>query len=484
MENDDKKTPDELPESNSNADAETRIEPTVIKDEETQDVEDTKLSPDDPSLSLINKIRKPVLNKNILKVLLFSFAGVSSLGIIIGLNPPKPKPAKDKESISSLDQKSPNDLNINQDDYLSPDAKRAKRADSYTVKPVSSKLNDKNNPNGNNGNPQYPTYGNQTKDIQAVNANQSNGNLQPNGSMFPQKSVSSEDAAAKSSFFFPFKQNNDDSSGSNSKQKAGQSGATSDQRDSYQQENMQREKEDFYSQAQKEDFSGYLQNKYLSPIDRLHELKATSIIPIITLTAINSDIPGSVTASVVENVYDSYSGNNLLIPRGSRVEGHYSSEVSFDQNRVMIAWDRIILPDETTISISGMEGADLQGMAGLADKTDYHVDKILEALSLSTVFDVTKLAAESALSTTSFLSSLSSAVTAQGSASSQTQSAVQQVAEAYALKMVNRAPTITIREGFRCNILVNKDIILPLNADGGEYVTQPMPNQLIGQEDN
>jgi type IV secretion system protein VirB10 len=120
------------------------------------------------------------------------------------------------------------------------------------------------------------------------------------------------------------------------------------------------------------------------------------------------------------------------------------------------------LPDGVTVNLQGMQGADLAGMAGLADKVDHHISELLLAVGISTVWDIGKAAATSALSTIDFLRDINTILTAQGSASVSSNSAVNQIVVNYANKLMNQQPTITIRQGIQGNIFVSKDIILPV----------------------
>jgi type IV secretion system protein VirB10 len=230
----------------------------------------------------------------------------------------------------------------------------------------------------------------------------------------------------------------------------------------YQKQNMQSIKEEFIQNAQSStDFSNYLASLYMPAIDPYHEIKSGTFIPITLLTAIHSDLPGPVEAQVIENVYDTYSGRNVLIPKGTRVHGDYSSSVAFGQERVLVVWQRMTLPDGVTVNLQGMQGADLKGMAGLVDKVDHHISELMLAVGISTVWDIGKAAAVSALSTIDFLEEINTILTAQGSASVTSNSAVNQIVVNYAAKLMNQQPTITIRQGIRGNVFVSKDIMLP-----------------------
>ena len=61
---------------------------------------------------------------------------------------------------------------------------------------------------------------------------------------------------------------------------------------------------------------------------------------------------GSITAMVVSNVR-SASGQAILIPRGSTLQGRYRSDASGDDGRVIISWDEVTLqPDGTSKRLS------------------------------------------------------------------------------------------------------------------------------------
>ena len=69
------------------------------------------------------------------------------------------------------------------------------------------------------------------------------------------------------------------------------------------------------------------------------------------VTAINTDNPGVVIARVTENVYSSQDHSYLLIPEGSLLMATYNSSVSYGQNKVQVAWNLLIRPDNTEFSL-------------------------------------------------------------------------------------------------------------------------------------
>lgn len=138
------------------------------------------------------------------------------------------------------------------------------------------------------------------------------------------------------------------------------------------------EKEQFLSRAQSKDW----RLPYRRERGALYELKTGAVIPGIMLTGINSDLPGQILGQVSQNVYDTALGNYLLIPQGSRMIGQYDSRVSMGQQRVLIAWNRIVFPDGSSITLGAMPGADMAGYSGLEDKVDQHYLRIFGSAAI------------------------------------------------------------------------------------------------------
>ncbi len=93
-----------------------------------------------------------------------------------------------------------------------------------------------------------------------------------------------------------------------------------------------------------------------------------TMIQAVLETAIDSSLAGQVRAMVSEDVH-AYDGSRILIPRGARLIGRYQSGLDIAQQRVIIAWDRIILPSNQTVEISAFGGDELgrSGTTGFVD---------------------------------------------------------------------------------------------------------------------
>ncbi len=177
------------------------------------------------------------------------------------------------------------------------------------------------------------------------------------------------------------------------------------------------------------------------------------MIPAALITAIDSDLPGEVIAQVTEPVYDHITGRTVLIPQGSRLIGQYDSQIAYGQERALIAWNRIIMPNGRSVNIGSMNGADLTGAAGLKDRVDGHFWQLARGVFLSTAISVGAAEAQDA-------SARSSGDLTYNSAATGVATGAQEVGSQITQRDLNRQPTITVRAGWPLRVLVNKDMIL------------------------
>jgi type F conjugative transfer system protein TrbI len=97
-----------------------------------------------------------------------------------------------------------------------------------------------------------------------------------------------------------------------------------------------------------------------------------SVIPAVLVSGINSDLPGPILAQVSQNVFGSATGKYLLVPQGSRLIGVYQNASAYGQQRVEIAWQRLIFPNTSSMTLPQMPGADHGGYAGFTDEVNNH----------------------------------------------------------------------------------------------------------------
>lgn len=215
--------------------------------------------------------------------------------------------------------------------------------------------------------------------------------------------------------------------------------------------NQQGQKQAFLNASN--DNSPYLKNTRMAPLG-ITEVKTGSIIPGVMITGINSDLPGQITGQVRQNVYDSATGRFILIPAGARLVGTYDSGISAGQERVLVAWNDIIFPDGSRLSLDTMPGADKSGIAGMKDKVDNHYVRTFGQAFLLSLF-----------SAGAQLSQTRGSVNGSFSASQIMAAAIGMQAYSLGSQLIRRGlniqPTLEISPGMEFSIMVTKDIILP-----------------------
>jgi type IV secretion system protein TrbI len=179
-----------------------------------------------------------------------------------------------------------------------------------------------------------------------------------------------------------------------------------------------------------------------------YEVMAGTLISASLITGLDSDLPGLVVAQVTQNVYDTVSGQTLMIPQGSRLIGSYDSVVAFGQSRALVVWQRIIMPDGSSIQIDNLPATDAQGYSGLEDDVDYHTWALIKGVAISTLLGVgTQL-------------SLSGQSDLLLSIRESTQDSVNQAGQQLTQKNLNIQPTIKVRPGWPLRVIVHKDLVL------------------------
>ncbi len=194
--------------------------------------------------------------------------------------------------------------------------------------------------------------------------------------------------------------------------------------------------------------SGFLASRLTPPSSR-YALQAGHVIPAALVTGLNSDLPGQVIAQVTAPVFDSVTGQHLLIPQGARLIGRYENAVRYGDRRLYLVWTRLILPNGWSLNLEEMAATDPSGASGLTDRTDHHFDRLAAAIGLSAIISV--IANESEDDDDASL------------ARSVGDAAAQQAAESGG-RIVDREltvrPSLTVRPGAAVRLIVTRDIAL------------------------
>lgn len=213
-------------------------------------------------------------------------------------------------------------------------------------------------------------------------------------------------------------------------------------------QNKQDEKKRFARSVKHNEFANSFNQEYADD----YTVKAGGIIPTILISGLNSDLPSNIIAQVREDVYDTVSGNYLMIPKGTRIIGTYDSGVTFGQNRLLLVWQRLVFPNGKSIGLSNFNGVDMSGYAGVGGKVNNHYIKLLQAVVLSSV-----IATGTAILTDDDDDKNDDWRSAAGKGAG---TQMMEIGTNIAEKIMNIQPTITIKQGTRMNVMINSDLKL------------------------
>lgn len=189
-----------------------------------------------------------------------------------------------------------------------------------------------------------------------------------------------------------------------------------------------------------------------------YALQAGSVIPATLQTGVSSDMPGGdVVALVRQNIYDSLTGTHLLIPQGSKIIGTYGQAGARGNKRIGVIFERIILPDGSSLDLPDQKAIDETGTPGLIDKYTTHSSTLFKTAFMTALLGA---AAQSATGNTSGDDNRSPGQEAVAGAVAE----VMKTASDLIDRDANIAPTITISPGYQFNIFINQDLLI------GEYI--------------
>ena len=213
-----------------------------------------------------------------------------------------------------------------------------------------------------------------------------------------------------------------------------------------------RDKEQFFARSDAREW----QSPYTRESGRKFELKTGTVIPGVMVSGINSDLPGSLIAQVSQNVFDTATGRSLIIPQGSKLYGVYDSRVVYGQNRVLIAWNRVIFPDGSSVTLGAMPGTDISGYAGFKDKVDNHYLRIFgSAIMMSLISGGMSYAVDQVSNN----SSDSNSTTVQDEMAAALAAQLGQTTLQLLQKNLSIKPTLEIRPGYQFNVIITKDVV-------------------------
>lgn len=201
------------------------------------------------------------------------------------------------------------------------------------------------------------------------------------------------------------------------------------------------------------------------------------IIDAVLETAINTDLPGQLRAIISRDVY-AEQGKNIILPKGTRLVGSYQSDIKRGQRRVQVIWNRAIRPDGIDIALDS-PGTDQLGRSGIEGIVD---NKYFEIFSNAVL--VTSISAGVAILASDAAGSGNITTTNNTDGSSTSTGNPEDFAIADGVRNVGDVtkqllddltqmkPTITVDQGTRIKVFVNRDLIFPASVASGVRFVQ------------
>lgn len=198
--------------------------------------------------------------------------------------------------------------------------------------------------------------------------------------------------------------------------------------------------------------SDYVLDHSVEPLKSPFALFQGSVIRARLITGINSELPGQITAIVTSDIYDSVKGRYLLIPRGTKVIGMYSSDVKMNAQRLFAGFSRLIFPDGSSLNLGAMPGQSLDGYAGIDANVDTHFLKnLLSGFLISTIQSTQEITADEYIYSKDYSSFV------KRSSKNFVDNAADSSSKALT-ESINFSPTLDVEPGFMFSIAITKDI--------------------------
>ena len=194
--------------------------------------------------------------------------------------------------------------------------------------------------------------------------------------------------------------------------------------------------------------SAYQQASYVPLAD--NTILAGTLIPVMLLTGINTDVEGQVMCQVQQDVYG-YFDTRVLIPAGSRLIGAYEQKAT--NGRVNIIFSTLQLADGSSWRLNNqLVAIDGAGYVGIKGKVDKHTESMIS----SGVFG-SAIAALGSLASGN-VSSSTNTYTAGQLASQGAMSNLINVTSKLFEKNANVSETVTVEPGYTFNVYVQSNI--------------------------
>lgn len=189
--------------------------------------------------------------------------------------------------------------------------------------------------------------------------------------------------------------------------------------------------------------------------DARYWLAPGTVIQAVMQNAVDTSLPGVLTARVTQAVYDSRYGRYLVIPAGSVIKGSYNTSVADGQRRVMVGFDTLITPSGGMVDLGSLSGSDGLGRAGVPGKLH---TRFLPRLGIATLLAIEAVGMDR-------LNNKQQIVSPTGATGSQAMSSGGEIISSFANEEIKRraatGPYITAKPGAVMSLTLTEGVEIP-----------------------
>jgi type IV secretory pathway VirB10-like protein len=186
------------------------------------------------------------------------------------------------------------------------------------------------------------------------------------------------------------------------------------------------------------------------------------ILETVLTNRLNGAFAGPVNCMVTTDVY-SHDHQTLLIPQGARILGKVRAVANGQQQRLFVAFRRILMPDGYSISLDQFTGMNDIGETGLRDLVNHHYLQVFGAsLALAAIGGVAQIGNGYSGFAYDPMTQIRNGISQSMAESSQ------RILDHF----LNQLPTFIVRERTRVKIYLSDDLLLPA------YGNHTMPRDL------
>jgi type IV secretion system protein VirB10 len=185
---------------------------------------------------------------------------------------------------------------------------------------------------------------------------------------------------------------------------------------------------------------------------------ALTKIPCVVETEMNSDTGKDFVARIRGGVYDTKTGDKLMIPQGAAILGEYhGASLVFGNERLPTLSTKLAFPDGRSIDLGTMPVMNQAGVAGLVSRVDQHWWRLIGATLIMGALRGGQMAVYSVIDNADAAGAFAAGVA----------SSTGQVGQQKLSRALDTRPTIIVEAGTLCNVILTKPLELPA------YTAQP-----------